>query len=125
MTKQRPNTPPEEGAAIYDGQMTVTLTGVTVACLTRYERAHILSPARLGRRRMYRAADLARIRKASRLERDLGINLPGVEVILRLTEEMSELQRRLAQYEPPSRNSSPDGARRIPRKTWNEPDVSR
>jgi MerR family transcriptional regulator, heat shock protein HspR len=125
MTKQHPNTPAEQAAAVYDGKMTVTLTGVTVACLTRYERAHILTPTRIGRRRMYRAADLARIRRASRLEHDLGINLPGVDVILRLTEEMSELQRRLAQYESPNRNSAQDGARRIPERTRNEPNVSR
>jgi hypothetical protein len=43
--------------------------------------------------------DLKRIRKANRLERDLGINLAGIEVVLRLTEQIADLQERIASYE--------------------------
>lgn len=97
---QQPGSVPDGTTLGSDRDTTATLTGVTVSCLVRYERARLLAPAREGRRHLYRAGDFARIRKIARLERDLGINLAGIEVILRLTEEMSELQRRLARYEP-------------------------
>ena len=80
-------------------EATERLTGVTIACLVRYERASIVVPARVGRRRLYQGRDLKRIRTAHRLERDLGINLAGVEVVLRLTDQISDLQRRIASYE--------------------------
>ena len=89
----------------YDVKATLRLTGVSSACLVRYERASIVAPVRVGRRRRYRADDLRRIRKANRLERDLGINLAGVEVVLRLTQQIADLQRRIAAYEAQARNS--------------------
>ena len=79
------------------------LTGVSTARLARYERAQIVMPVRVGRHRFYHEGDLRRARKAYRLERDLGINLSGVEVILRLTDELNELQRRMAEYEAQTR----------------------
>jgi DNA-binding transcriptional MerR regulator len=69
----------------YDVEATLRLTGVSSTCLVRYERASIAVPLRLGRRRWYQPDDLWRIRKARRLERDLGINLAGVEVVLRVS----------------------------------------
>jgi MerR family transcriptional regulator, heat shock protein HspR len=93
----------------YDAPAALRLTGVSSACLVRYERASIVIPLRLGRRRRYKPDDLKRIRKASRLERDLGINLAGVEVVLRLTQQIADLQRRVAGYEAESRASSSGG----------------
>jgi DNA-binding transcriptional MerR regulator len=37
--------------------------------------------------------ELARLRKIRRLTTDLGVNLPGVEVILRLTDELAVARR--------------------------------
>jgi MerR family transcriptional regulator/heat shock protein HspR len=88
----------------YDAPETLRLTGVSSACLVRYERASIVVPTRVGRRRRYRTDDLKRIRKASRLEQDLGINLAGVEVVLRLTQQIADLQRRIAVYESRARD---------------------
>ena len=89
----------------YDVAATLRLTGVSSACLVRYERASIVVPVRVRRRRWYQADDLKRIRKANRLEQDLGINLAGVEVVLRLTQQISDLQRRISGYEAESRGS--------------------
>jgi MerR family transcriptional regulator, heat shock protein HspR len=86
-------------AAAYTVKTTLVLTGVSATCLARYERAQIVKPARVGRRRLYREDDVRRLRKARRLESDLGLNLPGVQVVLRLTEQLEALQRRLVQYE--------------------------
>ncbi len=87
----------------YDMEATLRLTGVSSTCLVRYERASIVVPLRVGRRRWYQPDDLKRIRKANRLERDLGINLAGVEVVLRLTEQIADLQQRIAGYEAQGR----------------------
>jgi MerR family transcriptional regulator, heat shock protein HspR len=89
----------------YDVETVLRLTGVSSACLVRYERASIVVPLRARRRRWYQPDDLKRIRKANRLERDLGINLAGVEVVLRLTQQIADLQRRIARYEPDGRGS--------------------
>jgi MerR family transcriptional regulator, heat shock protein HspR len=90
----------------YDVETVLRLTGVSSACLVRYERASIVVPLRAGRRRRYQPNDVKRIRKANRLERDLGINLAGVEVVLRLTQQIADLQRRIARYEPEGRGST-------------------
>ena len=42
---------------------------------------------------------IARAKKASRLRRDLGINVPGVAMVLQLLEERHAVLRRLYQYE--------------------------
>jgi MerR family transcriptional regulator/heat shock protein HspR len=87
----------------YDVEATLQLTGVSMACLVRYERASIVVPVRVARRRWYQPGDLKRIRKANRLERDLGINLAGVEVVLHLTEQIADLQQRIAGYQAEGR----------------------
>ena len=99
MTVERLDKAPQGAPEMYSVETTLVLTGVGKARLARYERARIVTPLRTGRERFYQAGDLKRIRKAFRLERDLGINLPGVEVILRLTDQVNELQQRLARSE--------------------------
>lgn len=105
MAKQRrahTDTPSED---TYSLETACVLTGMSAVRLTRYERARVIAPLRQGKRRFYRAEDVKRIRKAHRLEDDLGINLAGVEVILRLTDELEALRRRVAAYEARSRPS--------------------
>jgi chaperone modulatory protein CbpM len=45
-------------------------------------------------------ASIARAKKARRLNRDLGINIAGVALVLDLLEERDAMMRRLAQHEP-------------------------
>ncbi|GCE31434.1 hypothetical protein KDA_69180 [Dictyobacter alpinus] len=45
----------------------------------------------------YSESDLLLLRRAQRLQRDLDINLEGIEVILRLLARIEELQRTLSQ----------------------------
>ena len=69
------------------------LAGVTPARLRRYERAGLLRPVqRHGRIRLYSAAQVAQVRRIRRLHEDLGINLAGVEIILRLLAQIEALQ---------------------------------
>ena len=48
--------------------------------------------------RRYSEAEVERLRRIQRLRRDLGVNLAGAEVILRLLDRVEELQRELEEY---------------------------
>ncbi|HEV7215786.1 MAG TPA: MerR family transcriptional regulator [Chloroflexota bacterium] len=77
----------------YTIAVTVERTGVSTQRLRLLEREGLVLPRLSGRRREYSAADLARIRKIRRLTEQLGVNLAGAEIILRLTEELEALRR--------------------------------
>jgi MerR family transcriptional regulator/heat shock protein HspR len=67
------------------------------ATVLRYTRLGLVAPrAWQGRTPLYGEADVARLRKIARLTRDLGLNRAGVEVVLRLTDEIQGLRRELA-----------------------------
>ena len=69
------------------------LAGVSPGRARRFEAAGLLEPARVaGGHRLYSEREVARLRRIRRLTDVLGINLPGVEVVLRLTEELAELR---------------------------------
>jgi MerR family transcriptional regulator/heat shock protein HspR len=69
------------------------LVGVHEQTLRYYERAGMVEPARSkGRIRLYSLEDLERVRQIRRLVEDLGVNLAGVEVIMRLTDRIRELE---------------------------------
>ncbi|MBI2911118.1 MAG: helix-turn-helix transcriptional regulator [Chloroflexi bacterium] len=77
------------------------IVGMHVQTLRYYERAGLLSPTRSpGNIRLYSQADIARLRQIRRLTEELGLNLAGVEVILRMSERLARLDaevRRLQQ----------------------------
>ena len=60
--------------------------------LRRYDDLGLVKPVRRSGRRLYSRRDIDRLRQIVRLTDDLGINLAAVEVILRLTEQVCELQ---------------------------------
>jgi MerR family transcriptional regulator/heat shock protein HspR len=64
--------------------------------LRYYERAGLVEPARSkGRIRLYSLHDLERVRQIRRLTDEMGVNLAGVEVIMRLTDRIRELEERI------------------------------
>lgn len=66
--------------------------------LRYYERVGIIEPRRSqGNVRLYSDQDIALLKRVKTLVDDMGINLPGVEVILRIMQHMGELQNELAQ----------------------------
>jgi len=75
------------------------IVGMHAQTLRYYERAGLLKPSRSqGRIRLYSAADINRLRQIQRLINDLGVNLAGAEVILRMNQriqDMSEEMERL------------------------------
>ena len=68
--------------------------------LRYYERIGIIEPSRSqGNTRLYSERDIALLRRAKALVDDMGVNLAGVEVILRMIQRISELQDELAKLE--------------------------
>jgi MerR family transcriptional regulator/heat shock protein HspR len=64
--------------------------------LRYYERIGLVVPARSpGNLRLYSQKDVDQLLKICRLTDELGVNLAGVEVILRLTDTIEKLQNEL------------------------------
>ena len=76
------------------------MVGVQTYTLRYYEKIGIIEPSRSqGRLRLYSDRDIARLRRVKTLMDDLGVNLAGVEVVLRMAQHMTELQRRVEELE--------------------------
>ncbi|MDY0123637.1 MerR family transcriptional regulator [Sulfurimonas crateris] len=61
--------------------------------LRQYERENLVTPSRSnGRIRLYSQRDIDRIKLILRLTRELGVNLAGVDVILRLKENVDNME---------------------------------
>lgn len=87
-----PATPPSSEAAFVIS-VAARIIGVHEQTLRYYERAGLLTPARSrGRIRLYSTHDLERVRYIRRLVDDLGVNLAGVDVIMRLTDRIRALE---------------------------------
>ena len=72
-----------------------------------YERKGLIRPSRtVGRTRMYSEEDVEDVRRILRLTRDLGVNLAGVEIILKMRRQMLLMQQELEElasyiHQPP------------------------
>ena len=72
------------------------ILGVQTYTLRYYEKIGIIEPSRSrGNIRLYSDRDITRLRRVKTLMEDLGINLAGIEVILRMTQRMADLQRHI------------------------------
>lgn len=78
---------------VYVISIAARIIGMHAQTLRQYERVGLVAPRRTsGRIRMYSRADIARLRQVQRLMNDLGVNLAGVEVILRMNEKMQAME---------------------------------
>ena len=76
------------------------MLGVHAQTLRYYERAGMIEPSRSrGNRRLYSAEDIERLRRIKTLMDDLGVNLAGVEVIMRMSRRMLEMEREIQDLE--------------------------
>lgn len=65
------------------------LCGIHPQTLRQYERLGLVIPSRVGQKnRLYSELDIDRVRRIQRLTQEVGVNLAGVEIILRLLEDM-------------------------------------
>ena len=73
------------------------IVGVHAQTLRHYERQGLIWPSRTtGRQRMYSMADIERIRRVRTLTEDMGVNLAGVEVALKLMQRVEELEQEIS-----------------------------
>ncbi len=74
------------------------IVGVHAQTLRHYERAGLIWPSRsTGRQRLYSMADIARIRRLRTLIDDMGVNLAGAEVALKLMDQIEKLEAEVAE----------------------------
>jgi MerR family transcriptional regulator/heat shock protein HspR len=78
---------------VYVISIAARMVGMHAQTLRQYERIGLVEPKRTGGNiRLYSRADVQRLRQVQRLISDLGVNLAGVEVILRMNEKMQEME---------------------------------
>src|SRR5262249_58668578 len=76
------------------------LVGMHPQTLRIYESKGLVRPKRTaGNTRLYSEADLERLRLIQQLTTQLGLNLAGVEQVLRLQDELMRMRRRLDRME--------------------------
>lgn len=76
------------------------IIGVHAQTLRYYERMGLIEPSRSqGNIRLYSNRDVERLRQVKTLMNDLGVNLAGVEVILRMAQRMTEMERQMREME--------------------------
>ena len=90
----------EDSEPCYVISVAARMLGVHAQTLRYYERAGMIEPSRsAGNRRLYSTEDIDRLRRIKTLIDDLGVNLAGVEVILRMGERMAEMERQMRRLE--------------------------
>ena len=78
---------------VYTIRIAAQLVGVHQQTLRTYEREGLLVPARsAGRQRLYSQNDIERLLMIRRLIDELGVNIAGADIILRLRRQIDELQ---------------------------------
>lgn len=83
-----------ENQPVYMIGVAAQLCGIHPQTLRQYERLGLVIPSRAGaKNRLYSESDILRVRRIQRLTQELGVNLAGVEVILRLLDDMEEIKR--------------------------------
>ena len=69
------------------------IVGVHAQTLRHYERVGLIWPSRtVGRQRLYSMADIERLRRLKSLTEDMGVNLAGAEIALKLMAKIEELE---------------------------------
>ncbi|QOP40778.1 MerR family transcriptional regulator [Sulfurimonas marina] len=93
--------------------------------LRQYERENLICPSRSdGRIRLYSQRDVDKIKLILRLTRELGVNIAGVDIILRLRESVDSMEKEIAELRHEvqrannARSVSPDKALVTKRSTY-------
>ena len=83
----------EDEQTVFSISSIAKLLHVHPQTLRFYERAGFVKPVRArGDTRLYSPHDIARLRLILHLTRDMGVNLAGVEIILRMQHQLDHLQ---------------------------------
>ncbi len=85
-----------EKTRLYTIGVVASMFNIHPQTLRLYEREGLIKPTRSkGRTRYYTEEDIQRLEFILTLSRDLGVNLAGIDIILRMKEQMEELEMQL------------------------------
>ncbi len=107
----------DEDEPLFVISIAAKMVGMHAQSLRSYERLGLVRPSRSrGRLRLYSRADIERLLHIQRLVNDLGVNLAGAEVVIRLNErirrmeeEMERLRAELQSYRDRILPAVPEG----------------
>jgi MerR family transcriptional regulator, heat shock protein HspR len=100
------------------------LVGMHPQTLRMYEQKGLVRPSRTaGNTRLYSETDLERLRLIQQLTTELGLNLAGVEMVLRLEDQLRKMQRRMDRMERELRDQMRDIEKQYKRELvlWEDP----
>ena len=94
---------------IYMISVAAELVGMHPQTLRVYEQKGLVRPKRTaGNTRLYSESDLERLRLIQRLTTELGLNLAGVELVLRLEDELRKAHAHVARLQKQLRREVQD-----------------
>lgn len=83
---------PDKRAGVYSISIVSRLTGMHEQTIRQYERLGLVSPQRTpGGTRTFSEDDLERLLAIASLTREMGVNLAGVEIILKMRERQEAM----------------------------------
>jgi len=86
----------DRGKPLYMIGVVADMLNVHPQTLRFYEKKGLVRPNRtVGRTRMYSTEDVDELARLLRLTRDLGVNLAGIEVIIKMRRRMIEMQKQI------------------------------
>ena len=86
----------DRGKPLYMIGVVADMLNVHPQTLRFYEKKGLVRPSRTeGQTRMYSAEDVEEIARLLRLTRDLGVNLAGVEIVLKMRRRMLDMQKQI------------------------------
>jgi MerR family transcriptional regulator/heat shock protein HspR len=86
----------DKGKPVYMIGVVAEMLKLHPQTLRMYEKKGLIRPSRTeGRTRMYSSEDVEEIARVVRLARDLGVNLAGIEIILKMRRHMMDMQHQL------------------------------
>ena len=108
----------DRGKPLYMIGVVADMLNVHPQTLRFYEKKGLVRPSCTeGQTRMYSAEDVEEIARLLRLTRDLGVNLAGVEIVLKMRRRMLDMQKQIEDLlsyvremggeEPPPRDGQP------------------
>ncbi len=75
--------------------------------LRQYEREGLICPSRTdGKMRLYSQKDIDKIKMIQRLTRDLGVNLAGVDIIIRLKDKITSYEEQIKELKSYARHAN-------------------
>jgi MerR family transcriptional regulator/heat shock protein HspR len=90
----------EDSEPCYVISIAARMVGLHAQTLRYYERVGVIEPSRSrGNRRLYSGDDIERLKRIKTLMNDLGVNLAGVEVIIRMSQRMIEMEHQIQEME--------------------------